>query len=59
MALVIRQKCSRRLHLPVKFPLVDSREVTVLQERRRLANRRKAEYELDDMKVIFAKMAEN
>ena len=59
MALNIRQKGSRRSDLPVVFPLVDKQEVSVLQERRRLPDRRKAEYELEDMKVIFAKMAEN
>ena len=59
MALIIRKKDSRRIDLPVKFPLVDSQEVSVLRQRRQLPDRRKAEYELDDMKVIFAKMAEN
>jgi hypothetical protein len=59
MGLVIRQKGSRRWRLPVEFPLKDCQEVLVIQDRRRLPDRRKAEYELDDMKVIFEKMAKN
>ena len=59
MALIIRQKGSRRFDLPVEFPLEDSQGVFVINDRRRLPDRRKAEVELDDMKVISAKMAEN
>jgi hypothetical protein len=59
VALIIRQKGSRRFDLPVEFPLEDSRRVFVLQERRRLPDRRKEKFELDDMKVISAKMTEN
>ena len=59
MALIIRQKGSRRFDLPVAFPLVDRQGVSVLQDRRRLLDRRKAKFEVDDMKVISAKMAEN
>jgi hypothetical protein len=59
MSLIVRQKGSRRFELPVEFPLEDSQGVFVIQDRRRLPERRKANYCLDDMKVIFAKMVEN
>jgi hypothetical protein len=59
MKLVVRQKGSRRWKLPAEFPLTDSQGVFVIQDRRQLPDRRKAEYGLDDMKVIFAKMADN
>ena len=59
MGLVIRQKGSRRWKLPAEFPLTDSQGLFVIQDRRRFPDRRKAEYELDDMKVIFEKMAKN
>jgi len=59
MPLIIRQKGGRRFDMPVEFPLEDSQGVLVIQDRRRLPDRRKAEYGLDDMKVIFAKMADN
>jgi len=59
VALIIRQKGSRRFDLPVEFPLVDRQGVSVLQGRRRLPDRRKAKLELNDMKVISVKMAEN
>ena len=59
MALIIRQKGSRRFDLPVEFPLEDSQGVFVINDRRRLPDRRKAKFELDDMKVISTKMAEN
>ena len=59
MGLVIRQKGSRRWRLPAEFPLTDRQGVFVIQDRRRLPDRRKTEYELDDMKVIFAKMADD
>jgi len=59
VALIIRQKGGRRFDLPVEFPLVDRQGVSVLHDRRRLPDRRKAKFELDDMKVISAKMAEN
>lgn len=59
MALIIRQKGGRRFDLSVEFPLEDCQGVFVIQDRRRLPNRRKAKFELDDMKVISVKMAEN
>jgi hypothetical protein len=57
--LTMRKKGSRRFDQPFEFPLVDSQAVSVIQDRRRLPDRRKAKFELDDMKVISAKMAEN
>ena len=59
MNLVARQKGGRRFGLPVEFPLEDSMGVYVIQDRRRLPDRRKEKYGLDDLKVILAKMAEN
>ena len=58
MTLIARQKGSRRFNLPVEFPLTDSREVFVIQDRRRLPDRRKVKYGLDDLKVILSKMSD-
>jgi hypothetical protein len=55
--LVVRQKGSRRLDLPVEFPLTDSESVVVIHDRRRLQDRRKTKYGRDDLKVILEKMA--
>ena len=38
--LKVRQKGSRRSDLPVEFPLMDSREVSVIQDQRQLPDRR-------------------
>jgi hypothetical protein len=59
MTLIVRQKGSRRFDLPVEFPLTDSQGIIVIQDRRRLPDRRKAEHGLDDLKVILTKMADN
>ena len=59
VALIIRQKGSRRFDLPIHFPLEDSQGVFVIQDRRRLLDRRKEKYGLDDLKVILTKMEEN
>ena len=59
MNLIIRQRGSRRLDLPVEFPLMDSQGLFVIKDRRRLPDRRKAEYGIDDLKVILSKMARN
>lgn len=59
MNLIVRQKGGRRFDLPVEFPLEDSQGVFVIQDRRRLPDRRKTKYGLDDLKVILTKMAEN
>jgi hypothetical protein len=57
MTLIARKKSSHRFDLPVEFPLTDSREVFVIQDRRRLPDRRKAKYGLDDLKIILSKMS--
>jgi len=41
-SLRVRRRDSRRFDLQVEFPLTDSWNVTVIQERRRLSDRRKA-----------------
>ena len=56
MKLVIRKEGSRRNNPAVEFPLMDSQGIVVLCERRQLSNRRKAQYGIDDLKVILAKM---
>ena len=55
--LKVRQKVSRRSDLPVEFPLMDSREVNVIQDRRQLPDRRKVKNDSDDLKVLATKMA--
>ena len=57
MNLIVRQKGSRRLDLPVEFPLTDSQEAFVIQDRRCLTDRRKLKYDINDLKVILYKMA--
>ena len=59
MNLIIRQGGSRRVGLPVEFPLTDSRGLFVVNDRRRLPNRRKAKQGIDDLRVILSKMARN
>ena len=59
MNLIVRKNGDRRFDLPVEFPLEDSQRVFVIQDRRRLPDRRKAKYGLDDLKVILTKMADN
>ena len=49
MTLLERQKDSRRVDFPVEFPLTDSQGVIVIQERRRLPDRRWEQYDLDDL----------
>ena len=56
---VARKRVRRRLDLPVEFPLTDSREVIVLQDRRRLPDRRKVKNDFNDQKGIPKKMASN
>ena len=56
MILNERQKGSRRFDISVEFPLEDSQRVIVIQDRRRLPDRRKAEHSNDDQKVILSKM---
>jgi hypothetical protein len=57
MKLVIRQKGSRRTGLPVEFPLMDSEGVPVLQDRRKIPDRRKMQCGIEDLEVILAKMS--
>jgi len=59
VTLIIRQKGSRRLDLPVEFPVEDGQGLLVIQDRRRLQDRRKSHYGLEDLRVILAKMAED
>lgn len=58
MPLILRQKTGRRIDLPVEYPLTDYQGTFVIQDRRLLSDRRKAEYGIDDLKVILTKMAE-
>jgi len=58
-ALKVRQKGSRRSNLPVEFPLTDSQDVTVIQDRRRLVDRRKIINDFVSQKGIHTKMASN
>ena len=55
--MLVRQKGSRRSDIRAKFPLEDSRGTIVIQDRRRLLDRRKEAYGIDDLKVILSKMA--
>ena len=57
--LMVRQRGSRRIDLPVKFPLTDSRGVSLIQDRRQLPDRRKVKNDFDDQKDIPEKMASN
>ena len=59
MTVIVRQKDRRRFDLPVRFPLEDRQGVVVIQDRRRLSDRRKEKYGIDDLKVILSKMARN
>ena len=54
---MIRQKGTRRMGLPVEFPLMDGQGVLVLQDRRKIPDRRKTQCGLEDLKVILAKMS--
>ena len=55
MALVMRQKSNRRFDLPVKFPLTDCQGIAVIQDRRRLPDRRKAAASLIDLMIVLSK----
>ena len=58
MTLILRQKTRRRFDMPVVYPLTDYQGVFVNEDRRLLADRRKDNYGLDDLKVILTKMAD-
>ena len=49
LALIVRQKGSRRFDLPIEFPLTDSQGLLVVKDRRRLSERRKAEHSIYDL----------
>ena len=55
--MLVRQKGNRRSDIRANFPLEDSRGTIVIQDRRRLLDRRKEAYGIDDLKVILSKMA--
>jgi hypothetical protein len=57
--LKVRHGAGRRSDLPVEFPLMDSREVSVIHDRRRLLDRRKVENYFYDQKGMFTKIASN
>lgn len=57
MKLVVRDKGSRRMGLPVDFPLRDSQGILVNRDRRQLQDRRKQLYGIDDLKIILSKMS--
>jgi hypothetical protein len=52
VALVMRQKGSRRLGLPVEYPLKDGQGELVNQDRRRSPDRRMENYDHDALKII-------
>lgn len=56
-ALTVRQSGSRRVALSVEFPLTDSGEVIVFEDRRRLPDRRKVKHDFSNLKGILTKMA--
>ena len=53
MELVERQKGNRRRELPAEFPLMDNQGLSVIQDRRRLPDRRKAKRDIDDLKYTL------
>jgi len=57
--LIVRRKDGRRFDMPVVFPLKSSQGVIVIQDRRRLPDRRKAEYNLDNLNARHPKTASN
>jgi len=56
-ALTVRQSTSRRVALSVEFPLTDSGEVIVIQDRRQLPDRRKIKTNFGHQKSVLTKMA--
>ena len=55
MSFITRQKGSRRFDLPAEFPLVDSNGVLVLEDRRRISDRRQPIHDINDLKAILPK----
>jgi hypothetical protein len=54
-----RQSGDRRWGLHVEFPLVDSAGMRIAEERRRLADRRKARVSMQEMRALLAQLAAN
>jgi hypothetical protein len=60
VGIIVRKKGSRRMGLPVEFPLVDNQGVIVARDRRRLPDRRKAQQDSSDPGAIpIKKMADD
>ena len=59
MGIIVRQKGSRRMGLPAEFPLEDDQGVVVLQDRRRIPDRRKTRHVASDLKTTPLKMGED
>ena len=57
--LIVRKKDGRRFDMPVKFPFESSQGVIVIQNRRRLPDRRKAKFNFDKVNAILPKVASN
>ena len=57
MRLIVRQQGSRRMGLPVEFPFTDGDGVLVVKDRRQQPDRRKPVHDIDDLRVILAKMS--
>ena len=57
MKLILRQKGSRRMGLPVSYPLKDCDGVQVFGDRRQLRDRRKLAYVIDDIRTMLSKMS--
>ena len=58
-SLIVRKRFGRRSNSPAEFPLTDSREVTVIQDRRQLTDRRKVKNDSYDQKGMPKKVASN
>ena len=56
--MIVRQQGSRRWRLPTEFPLTDSQGLIVIQDRRRLPDRRKEKYGIDELKATLSMMHE-
>jgi len=59
MGKIARQKGSRRMIFPAEFPLVDDQGVVVVQDRRRLPDRRKAQHDTSNLRAMPSKMGED
>lgn len=57
MRVVIRQTGSRRMGLPVDYPLTGDDDVLVSHDRRRLPDRRKLVHDINDVNVILLKIS--